>query len=137
VGNPTSTHTWAALTGLMGLYKTKRHEIERLISWKKENGIGKYSIPSFICIKFSRIKKTAFFKFYFIFIYLFIYDIFFIFFSIFLGIFFIYISNAIPKVPYTLPTPCSPTHTLPILGPAVSPVLGYIKFARPRGLSSQ
>jgi hypothetical protein len=33
-----------------------------------------------------------------------------------LGIFFIYISNAIPKVPYTLPPPCSPTHPLPPLG---------------------
>jgi hypothetical protein len=27
-----------------------------------------------------------------------------------LDIFFIYISNAILKVPYTLPLPCSPTH---------------------------
>jgi hypothetical protein len=36
-----------------------------------------------------------------------------------LGIFFIYISNAIPKVPYTLPAPCSPTHPLPLLGPGV------------------
>jgi hypothetical protein len=33
-----------------------------------------------------------------------------------LDIFFIYISNAIPKVPYTLPLPCSPTHPLPLLG---------------------
>jgi hypothetical protein len=32
-----------------------------------------------------------------------------------LDIFFIYISNAIPKVPYTLPPPCSPTHSLPLL----------------------
>jgi hypothetical protein len=30
-----------------------------------------------------------------------------------LDIFFIYISNAILKVPYTLPPPCSPTHPLP------------------------
>ena len=36
-----------------------------------------------------------------------------------LDIFFIYISNAIPEVPYTLPLPCSPTHSLPLLGPAV------------------
>jgi hypothetical protein len=36
-----------------------------------------------------------------------------------LDIFFIYISNAIPKVPYTLPLPCSPTHPLPLLGPGV------------------
>ena len=35
----------------------------------------------------------------------------------FLDIFFIYISNAIPKVPYTHPPPCSPTHSLPLLGP--------------------
>jgi hypothetical protein len=54
-----------------------------------------------------------------------------------LDIFFIYISNAIPKVPYTLPPPCYPTHSFPLLGPGVSPVLGHIKFARPRGLSSQ
>jgi hypothetical protein len=35
-----------------------------------------------------------------------------------LGIFFIYISNAIPKVPHTLP-PHTPTHPLPLLGPGV------------------
>jgi hypothetical protein len=34
-----------------------------------------------------------------------------------LAIFFIYISNAIPNVPYILPLPCSPTHPLPLLGP--------------------
>jgi hypothetical protein len=33
--------------------------------------------------------------------------------------FFIYISNAIPKVPYTLPLPCSSTHSLLLLGPAI------------------
>jgi hypothetical protein len=36
-----------------------------------------------------------------------------------LDIFFIYISNAIWKVPYTLPLPCSPTHPLPFLGPGI------------------
>jgi hypothetical protein len=36
-----------------------------------------------------------------------------------LDIFFIYISNAIPKVPYTLPMPCSATHSLSLLGPGV------------------
>jgi hypothetical protein len=41
------------------------------------------------------------------------------FFIFLLDIFFIYISNAIPKVPYTLPLPCSPTHSLPLLGPGV------------------
>ena len=35
-------------------------------------------------------------------------------------IFFIYISNAIPKVPYILPLPCSPTHPLPLLGPGIN-----------------
>jgi hypothetical protein len=34
-----------------------------------------------------------------------------------LGIFLIYISNAIPKVPHTLPH--SPTHPLPLFGPGV------------------
>jgi hypothetical protein len=38
---------------------------------------------------------------------------------ILVDIFFIYISNAILKVPYTLLLPCSPTHPLPLLGPGV------------------
>jgi hypothetical protein len=37
-----------------------------------------------------------------------------------LDIFFIYISNATLKVPYTLPLPCFPTHPLPLLGPGIS-----------------
>jgi hypothetical protein len=36
-----------------------------------------------------------------------------------LDIFFIYISTAIPKVPYALPPPCSPTLPLPLLGPGI------------------
>jgi hypothetical protein len=36
-----------------------------------------------------------------------------------LDIFFIYSLNAIPKVPYTLPSPCSPTDPLPFLGPGI------------------
>jgi hypothetical protein len=39
--------------------------------------------------------------------------------KILLAIFFTYISNAIPKVPYTLFLPCSPTHPLPLLGPGI------------------
>jgi hypothetical protein len=39
--------------------------------------------------------------------------------KILLDIFFIYISNAIPNVPYTLPLPWSPTHPLPLLSPSV------------------
>ena len=35
-----------------------------------------------------------------------------------LGIFFIYISNAIPKLSYTPPAPL-PTHPLPLLGPGI------------------
>jgi hypothetical protein len=48
-----------------------------------------------------------------------------------LDIFFIYISNAIPKAPYTLLQPCSPTHPLPLPGPGI-PVLGHMIFAIPR-----
>jgi hypothetical protein len=33
--------------------------------------------------------------------------------------------------------PCAPTHPFPLRGPYCSPILGHIKFARPRGLSSQ
>jgi hypothetical protein len=36
-----------------------------------------------------------------------------------LDIFFIYISNAILIVPYTLPPPCFPTHPLPLPGPGI------------------
>jgi hypothetical protein len=50
--------------------------------------------------------------------------------SFLLDIFFIYISNAIPKVPYTLPLPCSPTTSAS--WPWRSPVLGHMIFARPR-----
>jgi hypothetical protein len=64
-----------------------------------------------------------------------IYDPFFkfkiIYFIIFYYIFFIYTSNAIPKVPYTPPPRPCPT---PSSWPWRSPVLGHIKFARPRGL---
>jgi hypothetical protein len=42
-----------------------------------------------------------------------------IFFKYFLlGIFLVYISNAIPKVPHTLP-PHAPTHPLPLFGPGI------------------
>jgi hypothetical protein len=56
--------------------------------------------------------------------------------SFLLDIFFICISNASPKVPYTSPIllPYPPT---PTSWPWRSPVLRHIKFARPRGLSSQ
>jgi hypothetical protein len=36
-----------------------------------------------------------------------------------LDIFFIYISNVILEVPYTLPPPCSPTHPLLLFGPGI------------------
>jgi hypothetical protein len=41
------------------------------------------------------------------------------FFLFFLDIFFIYISNAIPKAPYTLTPPCSPTHPFPLRSPGI------------------
>jgi hypothetical protein len=60
-----------------------------------------------------------------------------LFFNLFfkLGIFFIYISNAIPKVPQTLPLTPLPTysHFLALAFPRTED----IKFARPRGLSCQ
>ena len=58
-----------------------------------------------------------------LFLYRIVLDIFFFIFSFFsnflLDIFFIYISNATQKFPYTLTLPCSPTHPLPLLGPAI------------------
>jgi hypothetical protein len=41
-----------------------------------------------------------------------------------LDIFFIYISNAIPKDPYTLPLPCSPTHLLVLPGSVIPLYMG-------------
>jgi hypothetical protein len=49
-----------------------------------------------------------------------------------LGIYFIYISNAIPKDPHTLPHPPTPTSW-----PWHSPVLRHIKYAQRMGLSFQ
>jgi hypothetical protein len=49
-----------------------------------------------------------------------------------LDIFFIYISNAILKVPYTLPPPCSPTHPLLLLGPGI-PCTGAYKVCNTKG----
>jgi hypothetical protein len=60
----------------------------------------------------------------------FLFSFFFLFFYFLLDIFFIYISNVILKVPYTLPLPSSPTHP-----PWHSPVLGHIKFAKPKALN--
>ena len=59
------------------------------------------------------------------------------FFNFLLCIFFIYISNGIPKVPYTLPPALLSFPPTPTSWPWHSPVLGHIKFAIPRGLSSQ
>jgi hypothetical protein len=61
----------------------------------------------------------------------------FLFLDFLLDIFFIYISNAIPKVPYTLPAALLPYPLTPTSWPWLSPVLGHMKFARPRVLSSQ
>jgi hypothetical protein len=62
----------------------------------------------------------------------------FLFFNVLLDIFFIYISNDILKVPYTRCPPALLSYPLtPTSWPWRSPVLGHIKFARPRGLSSQ
>jgi hypothetical protein len=58
------------------------------------------------------------------------YFFFFLFFSI--GIYFIYIPNAIPKVPHTLPHPL-PYPPTPTSWPWRSPVLRQIKFAQPMG----
>jgi hypothetical protein len=52
-----------------------------------------------------------------------------------LDIFFIYISNAIPKAPYTLPT-LLPNPPTPASWPWCSPVLGHMIFTRPRASPS-
>jgi hypothetical protein len=58
----------------------------------------------------------------------------FLFYIFLLCIFLNYISNAIPKVPHTLPpTPLPP---IPTFWPWHSPVLGHIKFQCPITLSS-
>jgi hypothetical protein len=54
-------------------------------------------------------------------------------FFILLDIFFIYISNAILKVPYNLPPPppCSPTHPLPLPGPGIPLYWGIWSWQEP------
>jgi hypothetical protein len=59
-----------------------------------------------------------------------------IFFYFLLDIFFIYISNAIPKAPYILHLPCSPTHLLPLPGPGI-PLYWAYDFCKTKGLSSK
>jgi hypothetical protein len=49
-----------------------------------------------------------------------------------LDIFFFYISNAIPKVPYTSPPALLPNLPTPTCWPWNSPVLGHMIFTRPR-----
>jgi hypothetical protein len=62
-------------------------------------------------------KRGFFLLFIYLFIYLFTYLFTYLFIYLFLlDIFFIYTSNAILKVSYTLPLPCSPTHPLSLLG---------------------
>jgi hypothetical protein len=60
-----------------------------------------------------------------------------LFFNNFKDIFFIYISNSNLKVHYTLPQTCSSTPPTPSTWPWCSPVMGHIKFTRPRDISSQ
>jgi hypothetical protein len=57
--------------------------------------------------------------------------LFFFLFLFLLDIFFIYISNAIPKAPYTFPSPCSPTHPLLLPGLACPCTKAY-DLRRPR-----
>jgi hypothetical protein len=57
----------------------------------------------------------------------------FFFFNFLLDIFFIYISNVIPKVPYTLPLPCPPAHPLPLLGPGIPLYWGIYKVCKTKG----
>jgi hypothetical protein len=64
----------------------------------------------------------------------FLVTVFFLFCFFKLGIYFIYISNAIPKVPHLLPNPL-PHPPTPTSWPWHSPVLRQIKLARPMGLS--
>jgi hypothetical protein len=52
--------------------------------------------------------------------------------SFLLDIFFIYISNAIPKVSYTLPQPCSQNHPLPLPGPGI-PLYWAILYLQDKG----
>jgi hypothetical protein len=65
------------------------------------------------------------FLFFILFIYLYIY-------YFLLDIFFIYISNAITKAPYTLSPPCSPTHLNPLLGLGI-PLYWAYKVCKTKG----
>jgi hypothetical protein len=63
--------------------------------------------------------------------------VFLIFFNvILLDIFSIYISNAIPKVPYTLPTPLFPNPPTPNFLALAFPCTGAYNLCKTKGLSS-
>ena len=65
------------------------------------------------------------------------YNVIIIFLNFFIRHFLIYISNAIAKVPFYLPSDLLPYPPTPTSWPGSNSVLGHITFARPRGLSSQ
>jgi hypothetical protein len=50
----------------------------------------------------------------------------------FVNIYSCFSSNAIPKVPYTFPLPCSPTHPLLLLGPGI-PLYWAYKVCKTKG----
>jgi hypothetical protein len=60
----------------------------------------------------------------------------FILFYFVLDIFFIYISNTIPKAPYTLTLPCSPTHPYSCFLALAFPCAGAYDLCNIKGLSS-
>ena len=65
------------------------------------------------------------------------YNVIIIIFKFFIRYFKIYTLNATPKVSFNLPPDLLPYPPTPTSWPWNIPVLGHIKFARPRGLSSQ
>jgi hypothetical protein len=121
-------NVWGLLTCSMkkqypGLCQnTSNRSSDGPITWRTT----KYYLVKYVCWKKCGILQKVHCTFY----------LFFPFFSFLLGIFPIYISHAIPKVPYTLPPPL-PYPPIPNFWPWCSPVLGHIKFASPVGLSFQ
>jgi hypothetical protein len=90
-----------------------------------------YTLPNLRLIPWTSINPWYYLQ-YYLFIYIFIHCTL-LFFRYFLHLHF----KSYPKsLLYPLP-PCSPTQSLPTSWPWRFPVLGHIKFARPRGLSSQ
>jgi hypothetical protein len=105
--------------------------------WKGRLLLWRQTVPQlWCCLTISAQSHKALLSGPVLFLFFYVFIFYFYFFQFLLDIFFIYNSNAIPKVPYTFPPPCSPTHPLLVPGPGIPFIRAY-NLCKTKGLSSQ